>query len=315
MIVITGSTGHIGNNFARLCLKKNIPFKLLARRDSEAISDMLDYLVQGDIFDPVFLKNEVHQGDILVHFAAFIDIYDKNFDESMYVNDFGTRIIFDFCKEFNIRLLYASSVDVITRTATQMHICEPVSIHPELQSSNYAFTKASSTKVLMDLIERGEIQASIVYPTAVIGTHDYKPSRAGEEILTCLNRHVFFYVDGGYNFIDVEDVSAFCLEIVQKSLFNSYILGGHNIKVLDFYRLINKIRNKKGIYIKIPKWLAFLVGTLSKKYSKVMMQAVYDNYHYDLSKMEKTFTHQLTPFEDTVSNTIDWFKRTPIKKK
>ena len=315
MIVITGSTGHIGNNFAKLCFKKHIPFKLLLRQMSSAIQDMKDHVVIGDIFDSAFLENEVHQGDILVHFAAFIDIYNNSFDEAMYVNDFGTRMIIDFCVKNQIRLLYSSSVDVITRTTSQMHIAEPVSIHPETQTSNYAFTKANSTKYLLEIMDRKEIDAAIVYPTAVIGANDFKPSRAGEEIQHCLKRKLFFYVDGGYNFIDVEDVSVYCLEIIEKHLEGSFILGGHNIKVHDFYKLINRLQNNQAYYIKIPKWLAYLVGHISKQYSNVMMQAVFDNYHYDLSKMSKSFEHALTPFETTVENTIQWFNQNPKKKK
>lgn len=315
MIVITGATGHIGNNFARLLHQKKIAYKVLLRNMSPAVADFQENCFFGNIFDVEFLKEVVHKDDVFVHFAAFIDLYDKNLDETMYVNDFGARIIFDYCSENQIRLIYSSTVDIIERTSSQAHIAEPVEIHPEIHTSNYGLTKANATKYLMNLMDSSLIDACIIYPTAVIGAHDYKPSRAGQEIHSALKRKLFFYVNGGYNFIDVEDIAYYCLEIIERNISGSYILGGHNVKVFDFYKLINRTLNKQALYIYVPKWLAYFFSKFSKMYSNIMLQAVFDNYHYDLSRVRHTFLHRQKSFEDTVESTLKWFVEHHQEKK
>ena len=40
MIVITGASGHIGNNLVRLLIERDIPFKVLLRRDGHELAGL-----------------------------------------------------------------------------------------------------------------------------------------------------------------------------------------------------------------------------------------------------------------------------------
>ncbi|MDD3122743.1 MAG: NAD-dependent epimerase/dehydratase family protein [Candidatus Izemoplasmatales bacterium] len=308
MIVITGATGHLGNNFARLLIQEHLPHKILVRSITDAISDLNTITVQGDIFDEEFLHSQVKSSDILVHLAGYIDLTNKHLEECILVNDFGSKTIIDFCYKNNIRLIYTSSVDVIDRDSKQTHIKEPTSFHPEKCQSNYAFTKGQATKYLYNMIETKHMNACIIYPSAIIGIHDYKPSAAGHEIIKALHKNIFFYVNGGYNFVDVQDISKIIKIIVEKNFTGSVIIGGHNVTIKRFYQCINEVLNKKAIYIYIPKWIALFFSQFSKTFSKMMVKAVFDNYNYDLSKMESLFHFRLKTFEDTVEDTTSWFQ-------
>lgn len=308
MICVTGATGHIGNNFVRLLIQRNIPVRILLRKSSEATSDLVCEMAYGDIFDYEFLSRHVHKGDILVHLAGFIDMTNQLLEESMIVNDYGTRRIMDYCFENQIRLVYTSSVDAINRTSDTKHIKEPTAFYPELLGSNYALTKAKSTQYLYHLIEEKQMDACILYPSAVIGINDFKPSAAGKEILSTINKRFFFYIDGGYNFIDVEDVSNLIYLAIEKKTIGGVILGGYNVTIHQLYREINRILNKKALYIPIPKWFAIIYSKFSRRFSEVMLQAVFDNYDYDLTRMNELYHYSLKPIEKTIEDTVAWIK-------
>jgi len=308
MIFVTGATGHIGNNLVRLLLEKNIEFTILQRKSGKALSDLDARTIEGDIFDPHFLAANVKPGDILVHMAALIDLSNKQTELSEQVNNLGTRSIVDFCFQNSVRLVYTSSVDVIYREKQQKIIQEPKQIRPELLKSTYAITKAKGTEYLFDKMKNAGMDAVILYPSAVIGVNDYKPSAAGNEIAKSLRRKLFFYIEGGYNFIDVRDCAKAILTCIEKPITGNYILSGYNCTLKEFYQRIAAFNDRKAMYLPIPAFFAKAFVFLIPRFSKVMIDAVLDNYHYDNSKMMRDLIPSLTPFDTTVSDTIKWFQ-------
>jgi dihydroflavonol-4-reductase len=159
------------------------------------------------------------------------------------------------------------------------------------------------------------MDACILYPSAVIGINDFKPSAAGEEILSTMHKKFFFYIDGGYNFIDVTDVAQLTLLSINQHVIGSVILGGYNISIHQLYREINRVLHKKALYIPVPKWLAIFYSKFSKRFPEVMLQAVFDNYDYDLSKMHELFLYPLKPINQTIEDTVLWIQKNFDKQK
>ncbi|MBU1145743.1 MAG: NAD-dependent epimerase/dehydratase family protein [Firmicutes bacterium] len=308
MIIITGTTGHIGNNLLRIMISKGYDIKILLRQSGKAISDIKVKTAYGDIFDPVFLAKEIALGDTLIHLAGFIDLSNRFLDESVQINETGTKIIIDFCQTHQIRFIYTSSVDAIYREKSTLKIKEPCDFFPEKLHSNYAKTKAKATQYLYNKMTKEDMNALILYPSAVIGIHDYKPSAAGIEIQKSLKRKIFFYVKGGYNFIDVIDCCNAIISGLDKNLSGSYILSGYNHLIKKFYEEINFFAQKKAIYFCIPGFLAKAFSRFVPGFSRMMIDAVLDNYQYDNTLMKKDLLEELTPFPATVEKTIRWFQ-------
>jgi len=314
MIFITGATGHVGNNLVRLLIDKKVEFKLLQRQSGKALNDLKVDIVLGDVFDPAFLAREVKQGDIFVHVAALIDLQNTMPVESDQINNLGTKTIIDFCQNNKVKLIYTSSVDCILREKNQKLIAEPDKIIPEAFTSNYASSKAKATAYLLDKIKHEAMNAVILYPSAVIGVHDYKPSAAGIEMQKSLKRRIFFYIQGGYNFIDVTDCAKAIYACIEKSVTGNYILSGYNCTLKEFYKEICSVQNHKAIFMPLPAFFAKAFVFLIPRFSKVMVDAVLDNYHYDNRRMRQDLLENLTPFEVTVKNTISWFIQNPQQK-
>ena len=313
MIHITGATGHLGNNLVRLLLDKGISFQLCQRQSGPALAGLPVKAALGDIFDRDFLSQQIHSGDTLIHIAALIDLKNNQPDESDRINHLGMKTIVDFCLDQHVRLIYISSVDCIHREKTQVLIREPETIDPTSLQSNYAISKAKGTQYLLEKMENKRIDAVILYPSAVIGVNDFKPSAAGNEIRRALRRRIFFYIKGGYNFIDVRDCARAILSCIEEPISGSYILAGYNRTLVEFYREIAKSQGHRALYIPIPAMIARAFVHLIPNFSRMMIDAVLDNYHYDNLRMRQDLISELTPFSQTVKDTIEWFQTSKVQ--
>jgi dihydroflavonol-4-reductase len=315
MYVLTGATGHIGNTLARLLLDRQEPFKILARQTGPALEGLSADIRLGDIFDPAFLAREVHSGDIFIHLAGLIDLTNKKVEESFRINRDGTKIIADFCLANHVRLIFASSVDAIEKTGKSSLVTEPVAFHPEAFKSVYAASKAAGTAHVLDLMETKGLDAVILYPSAVIGINDFKPSAAGKEIRNCFSKRLFFYIRGGYNFIDVRDCAMAIWQAGVKHAHGSYILSGHPVTIREFFLEIAKTLHRKIYLVRVSVLLARIGAIFMHDISEMMVDALIDNYNYSNERMQRDLLPALTPFSVTVKDTVEWLQKQKTDQK
>jgi dihydroflavonol-4-reductase len=315
MYIITGATGHIGNNLVRLLLHQNESVKILARKSGPAIEDLKAITRLGDIFDPLFLAKEVQKGDIFIHIAGLIDLTNKKKFESFQVNYEGTKIIADFCLANQVFLIYTSSVDAIEKHSKNDLVVEPDSFHPERFKSVYAASKAAGTAYVSALMENKGLNATIVYPSAVIGINDFKPSAAGKEILACFSKKLLFYIKGGYNFIDVRDIAMAIYQSSVHHCYGHYILSGHRVTIREFFLEIAINLNRKVFLVRVSVILARIGAIFLHDVSEMMVDALLDNSNYSNAKMLRDLLPSLIPFSQTVKDTVLWWqKQKPIQK-
>ena len=95
--VITGATGHIGNNLVRRLIQNNEDVKVLVRRIDKSIENLNIKYCVGDIFNEDFLNQNIDPDDIVIHLAGIIDIKNKLKEETNKINYIGTVTITDVC--------------------------------------------------------------------------------------------------------------------------------------------------------------------------------------------------------------------------
>lgn len=309
MIYITGATGHIGNNVVRTFIQSNTPCELLLRRMSPAIHDLNVVSHLGDIFSYDFLDRYLKLNDTIIHCAGVIDLTKKLRNESDIVNIDGTYKIVDYCINHQIRLVYVSSVDAINKPNNQDPIEEPTAFDLSTIKSHYAKSKALGTAYVLDKLNQGSLKGSIVYPAAVIGPHDYKPSAAGKEIMKAFSKPILPYIKGGYNFIDVRDVAKAIYHVSVHSMEGSYILSAHEHTIKEFYQTIANVSNRRKLILGFPRFIAKFGALFFKDISNVMIDAILENYHYVNDRMVQLLKINPIPFKETVSDTIEWFNQ------
>ncbi len=315
MIYLSGATGHIGNNTARYFLAHNIEITLLIRTVQPAIEDLPFPTLKGNLFSDQFLDSILHEGDVFIHMAGVIDLSKKIRSQAEFVNVTGTERIVDACVRHGVFLIFASSVDAINKPLTNTLISEPDGFDIDALKSHYSKSKAKGTAYVLDALSKGILHGAIVYPSAVIGINDFKPSAAGRQIYKASKHWLLPKIKGGYNFVDVVDCAAAIYHIATRRIEGSFILAGHEKTLNDVYQTIKAITHKKKWILPVPTVFAYVGCLFLKHITPVMIDALRENYHYDTSRMKSVLGVQPKAFEQTLKETIEWFEeRNPSKR-
>ena len=115
--IVTGGAGFIGNNIVRQLLKQNhtpIVIDNLYRGKIERISSLDVEFHKVDIQDFDQIRNILKNSDGVFHEAALTDVQESFTKQQEYidVNVKGTENVFKIAKEFDLKVVYASSSSV-----------------------------------------------------------------------------------------------------------------------------------------------------------------------------------------------------------
>lgn len=115
--IVTGGAGFIGNNIVRQLLKQShtpIVIDNLYRGNMENISSLDVEFHKVDIRDFDMLRNIIKNSDGIFHEAALTDVQESFTRQQEYidVNVKGAENIFKIAKEFDLKVVYASSSSV-----------------------------------------------------------------------------------------------------------------------------------------------------------------------------------------------------------
>ena len=305
MFIVTGATGHIGNNIVRYLLEQKNDVRVLVRKKDVSL-DGLDVDIRiSQTFDEQFLDSVISNNDVIIHTAGYINLFNHDKMETFRSNVQLTKRIVNICLKKHCRLVYISSVDIISKPKVGL-VKEPSHFtYEDMKKSYYQKSKLVATKFVYEKMKQG-LDGVILYPSAVISPHDYKPSQVGKEIRHIINHKLLFSLKGGYNFIDVRDVAKAVYLASIKPMNDHIILSGYHLSIKELYESISKITNRKKTIIKIPLWLAYITVIFYKKYSNIMIKSLTENAYYDDTKRKVHLFDELIPFNQTLKDTIDF---------
>lgn len=308
--IITGASGHIGNNLVKYInsYEPDASIKILTRRKiTKELKNTTFEQIIGDFSNNQFLENNITPDSIVIHLAGLIDLSDKKIDELYQTNYIITKNICDICIAKSVKkFIYVGSVDGIYKPERNAVISEPNNYYPDKIIGNYGKTKALASKYVLDAINANpEFNAAIVLPSAVIGANDMKPSAVGNIILNVLKGKPEFGMKGGYNFVDVKDVCYVIYTLCNGNFRDQYIVSGHNITVKELYTAINKLKNLKLKPIIIPTFLVYILSPFIKVLSPITIKALLEPHNYSSQKAKTELGLITTPFEQTLADTVN----------
>ena len=171
--VVTGASGHVGANLVRALLAQGRPTRTLLHLDRQAIEGLDVEIIEGDICDLESLCVAFDGADVVYHLAANISLLMDEWPLLELVNVIGTRNVVEACLRSGVRrLVHFSSSHALVQEPMDIPVDES---HPLVESQGcppYDRSKAAGEKAVCKGIERG-LDAIIIYPTAIIGPHDY----------------------------------------------------------------------------------------------------------------------------------------------
>lgn len=243
-ILVTGASGHIGNVLVRDLVKKgyDVTAFLKSGEKAEYLEDLNINFAFGDVRNIDDLKKAFKNIDVVFHLAGLIDIGNGNKKLMYDINVQGSKNVVEACKYNKVKkLIYTSSVHAIPPKPNNEIISETNIFSPDLVKGTYAKTKAEATNYVLSSNSK-DLEVIITHPSGVIGPYEYLTSNLGQLIIDCANKKMGAYIDGGYNFVDVRDVSSGLISSLEKGKPGEcYILAGHYVTIKELMKYVQDI--------------------------------------------------------------------------
>ena len=323
--LVTGATGFVGSVITRLLLERGEQVRVLSRpaNDRRNLLGLDVEIVEGDLNDPVSLKNAVTGCTALYHVAADYRLWIPRPEEIYQTNVEGSRSLLLAAAEAGVtRMVYTSSVATlgINPDATPANEDTPVSL--ENMIGHYKRSKFLAEQAVRVLIEQHGLPVVIVNPSTPIGPYDIKPTPTGRMILDAILGKTPAYVDTGLNLVHVEDVARGHLLAFEKGQIGQrYILGGEDMSLKDILTLIAKLTHQKPPRIKLPHAVVMPIAYLSEAWARLSHgsepRATVDGVrmsrkkmYFSSSKAKSELGYQHRSAQDAIKAAVEWFQKT-----
>ena len=319
--LVTGATGFIGSSLVRELLKDGVEVRILVRKNSNTknIDGLNLERAYGDIRDKESVKAALKGCDTFYQTAALYESWGHDKKEYYDINVEGTKTALTAALEQGVgKVVYTSSIAALGAHGRDRLAKEDAEFNTWKTKSHYCISKYLGEVEAMKVCKNG-LPMVVVNPGVVIGVRDIRPTPSGRYIVNLLNRKTPGYIDGGANYVDVEDVARGHVLAAQKGrIGEKYILGNENLSTKDFFKLVGEVAGVEPPKMKFPYTAALATAYVSQFIAKVTRKPpvvtppeirLASKYAYfDSSKAVKELRFPQTPIKTTVEKAVKWFK-------
>jgi len=315
---LTGGTGFVGANLARVLLADGWAVRALARPGSDRrnLADLPLEIVEGDLGDPD-LAGKIGPADALFHVAAHYSLFRADREALLRSNVAGTRAVLAAARTAGVgRTVYTSSVAAIG-VRHDGPADETFQSAPEDLIGAYKLSKYLAEREAVAAAAAGQ-DVVIVNPTTPIGPWDRKPTPTGEIFVRFLNGGMWAMIETGLNFVDVEDVARGHIQAYDRGRSGErYILGCENLALKTLLQRVGAIVGRPAPSISVPIWLPLamawteetLLSRLGRKPSVPIdgVRMSGESMYYDASKASRELGFAPRPIDGAIRAAIRWF--------
>lgn len=320
MSIVTGATGHVGNVLVRELLARGARVRAVVPdfEDRSCLAGLELEQVSGDVRDFGSLRRAFEDAGVVYHLAGIVSITRDRGGRLAEVNVAGTRNVVRACRQAGVRrLVYTSSVHALPEPPCGVPVRECSRFDPARVLGDYAQSKAEASNEVMAGVEAG-LDAVMVFPSGIIGPHDYRPSEMGQLMLDYCSGRLPAYVDGGYDFVDVRDVVQGLLAAAEKGQAGEgYLLSGHRVTVRELLGALRYLTGVRGPRLKLPMWVAKAGVPIARAYCSLRrrrplftsysLKVLRSNSLMDRSKAARELGFRPRTFLKTIADTLEWF--------
>ncbi len=316
---MTGGTGFVGANLARLLVEKGWNVRALARPGSDRrnLVGLPLQIIEGDLGD-ADLAAKIGAVDAVFHVAAHYSLYRADQAALSASNVAGTRNLLAAAKHAGTgRVVYTSSVAAIGvrhgGIADETHQSAPDQLIGAYKRSKYLAEREA-----MAAAQEGQ-DVVTVNPSTPIGAWDRKPTPTGEIFVRFLNGKIPPAIPRtGLNFVDVADVCRGHLLAFERGRRGErYILGGENLELRSLLERVGALTGQAAPRYVLPLWVplaaAWIDETVLPRFGRrpsipidgVRMSREF--MYYDSSKATIEFGYRPAPLDGAIRAAIRWF--------
>jgi nucleoside-diphosphate-sugar epimerase len=256
-ILVTGATGHLGANLVRRLLTDGESVRVLVRagRDNGALEGLEVERVAGDLRDAEATSAAVRGCRQVYHCAALVstiegsaahkrDVYDTNVR--------GTRHILEAAARHGVDKVVVSGSLSATGYEPERSSHEGMPFYPFERQLPYGFTK--------HLVEHECLRAhadglNVVVATscAIVGPHDYVPSRMGRVLIDFAHGKLRAYIPGGFEFVSGADIAEGHVLAMRKGRSGQkYIISTQYMTVDELMTEFHRITGRPRPRLRLP---------------------------------------------------------------
>jgi dihydroflavonol-4-reductase len=319
-VLVTGATGFVGANVARLLVADGYRVRVLARPASSlrALEGCSVEVVRGDILQPDSVARAIKGCPQVFHVAADYRLWAKDPGEIYRSNVDGTRTMLEACAEARVeRVVYTSSVGTLglPRDGGLGTETTPVSLDDMI--GPYKRSKFLAERVAEEYAARG-LPIVIVNPRNPIGPWEVRPTPTGQMILDYLLGRMFATLDTGLNLVHVADVARGHLLAAQRGhVGEKYILGCQNRSLTEIFHLLESMTGIRAPRLRVPHALIYLVALVNEGVARATgrsprvpltgVRMARKRMYFSAEKAVRELGLPQTPVEQALREAIDWF--------
>jgi dihydroflavonol-4-reductase len=319
---LTGATGFLGSNVARVLAGQGAELRLLVRSTSNLknLEGLNAETAIGDLRDPASVEKAMSGCDTVFHVAADYRLWVRDPQEMYRSNVDGTRAILEAARKNGVRrVVYTSSVATMgfTRNGHPADEDSPVALHDMI--GHYKRSKFMAEQIALEA-GRSAMLVVIVNPTTPVGEQDIKPTPTGRIILDFLKRKFPAYVDTGLNLVDVTECARGHVAALERGKSGErYILGGENLTLKQILDKLAAITGLSSPTVKLPYFFAFAAAAVDETITGRILhrepRATIDAVRMGRKKMfassakaERELGWKLIPVENALRRAVQWFR-------
>jgi dihydroflavonol-4-reductase len=319
-VLVTGATGFVGANVARLLMAEDYRVRVLARPTSslKALEGCPVQVLRGDLLDPDSLHPAVEGCGLVFHAAADYRLWAPDPGEIYRNNIDGTRNVLEACARAGVeRVVYTSSVGTLGLPRDGGPGTETTAVGLTNMIGPYKRSKFLAERVAEEYAAGG-LGVVIVNPTNPIGPWEVKPTPTGQMILDYLLGRMFGTLDTGLNLIHVADVARGHLLAARRGrVGEKYILGCENYSLAEIFRMLERITGIRAPRFRVPHSLIFLVALANEGLARATgrpprvpltgVRMARKRMYFSAEKAARELGLPQMPVERALRDAVDWF--------
>jgi len=324
--LVTGATGHLGANLVRRLLEDREAVRVLVRpgRDNGALAGLEVERIEGDLRDADAVERAVRGCEQVYHCAALVSTIEGNAAHKRDVFDTNVRgalHILDSAARQGVRKVVMSGSLSATGYEDGRSSHEDMPFYPFDRHLPYGHTK--------HLVEHHCLRAhadglNVVVATscAIVGPHDYVPSRMGRVLIDFAHRQLRAYIPGGFEFVSTRDIAEGHVLAMQKGRSGQkYIISTAYSSVDDLLDLFAKVTGQPKPRLRLPAPVMAAIAEVADKtwfrafpnqprrFTPAAVRLLSMRRRADHAKARAELGFQPTPLEDAVREAYDDFVR------
>jgi dihydroflavonol-4-reductase len=314
--LVLGGTGFIGGQIVRAALEAGYQVRTMRRRPVVGALTDIAHLVEwvgGDLDDVDSLVEAAAKCDVIFHAAAFYPHSSRDTaDQVVYAQRQMKNVLEAAHRAQAVRLIYTSSLTTVGPPSQPGRLADERDFYiPGTSGSAYYKVKFAMEQLALQAAANGIPTISLL-PTAVFGPGDVKPT-TGRLLVEVAKGRVPVYFDAIVNVVDGRDVAAAHIAAVERGRVGErYIIGGHNLNLQQALRTAAAAAGVSPPRVRLPLTLVRTIIDLVSALPGVTLPENARTFHLwqplSTRKAEQELGLSPRPFEQTASDTIDWFR-------